>query len=91
MVGTTSYELMLKGHHLVADCPLGLILSVCHGELLDLLRDLLDRLFAGQAAVGAAVGEIYDEPYRHPDEEPDPGAGGQEAHEEEAREGGEDG
>src|SRR5688500_4833242 len=38
-----------------------------------------------------AVGEVDHDPYRHPDEEPHPGAGGQEAHKQEAREGGEDG
>src|ERR671912_1684460 len=37
-----------------------------------------------------AVAEVDHEPYRHPDQEPTPGAVGQKAHEEEARDGGED-
>src|ERR687894_1714770 len=60
-------------------------------ERSDLLRGLASRLPLGQAAVGAAVGEVEHEPYGHPDEEPDPGAGGQEAHEEEAQESRDDG
>src|SRR5215207_6395158 len=46
--------------------------------------------FIGQPAVAPAVAEVDHEPYRHPDEEPHPCAGGQETHEEEARDGGED-
>src|SRR5829696_7196817 len=46
--------------------------------------------FIGQSAMAPAVAEVDHESYRHPDEEPQPCAGGQETHEEEARDGGED-
>src|SRR5829696_8064162 len=59
-----------------------------------LLSGLLDCPFRGgfigQSAMAPAVAEVDHESYRHPDEEPQPCAGGQETHEEEAREGGED-
>src|SRR5215216_7936559 len=42
-------------------------------------------VFGGQPAVAPAVGEVDHQSYRHPDKKPQPGAGGQEAHKQEAR------